>query len=171
MKTIIVTCLLGLSIVASAETITTLDGRLYHNVKITKTDPAGINIIHASGACYIPFTNLPQIIRDAHRYDSEASSTFIAQQREAERARVKGEEGRRKEEASRSVVHIPQTTRPTTSTTLEETARPTETSSGMPTRDYSSRDYSSRSYSAGRIHVRAYYRKDGTYVRAHTRRR
>lgn len=57
-------------------TITTLDGTVYNNVKITSVEPDGLNIIHSTGAGKINFENLPTSLRAKYHYDTAAAAAY-----------------------------------------------------------------------------------------------
>jgi len=174
MKRVVAVYLLFVAFYASAVTITTLDGRAYHDAQIEERDAAGIHITHSAGACYLLYSNLPKSIRDANNYDPEAAAEFIAQQKaekkpQAAKTRPIAIKRQKEEQAQEDVTKR-------TSTLVKEplqapTPNSTESERTTGERDYASVNYSSRSYSTGRVYVKAYHRKDGTYVRAHTRRK
>ena len=174
MKWVVAICLLSMAFYANALTINTLDGRTYYDAQIEERDAAGIHITHSAGACYLPYSNLPKSIRDANNYDPEAAAEFIAQQKaekkpQAAKTRAPALKRQKEEQAQED------TTKRTSALAKEPVPAPapiiTESERTTGERDYASVDYSSRSYSTGRVYVRAYHRKDGTYVRAHTRRK
>lgn len=168
--------------VASAKDLKTLDGATYRNMRLSSKTPAGVNITHATGACYIPFSNMSTNDQCAYGYDSVAASTFLVSQEENRK---------RQEEATATVpfdlsaipaVRLPSRTPAIVEPQAEAVPPPVRVEGPVGTPSRYSSDYSSKSYSGskyanksygggGRTHVSGYYRKDGTYVRPHTRRR
>lgn len=51
----------------------TLDGKVYTQVIIRKTEPDGLSIIHESGTAKVAFENLSSELQRAHGYDPEAA--------------------------------------------------------------------------------------------------
>lgn len=166
----------------------TLKGQLYRDARVTRTDAVGVMIIHSAGACYIPFTNLPISVRTAYKYDPAAAAAYLAAQRTAAEKRQQAVQRKKDERASR-LTHSSSTTTAvavtvadaiTTTNSVEKHPSPflpeCHTSTPVPRissrqHHYAATDYSARSYDTGRVYVREYYRKDGTHVRAHTRRK
>ena len=167
MKIIFIIFLAFMQFNSFAETITTLDGRVFRDAKIDKRDAAGVTIIHAQGASYVLFSNLPENIRQLYAYDPQAAELLIAKKEQAKQEKKvelnsKVSQSSQRISTSENKENIPI---PVVASTVEKVNNPsisTETSSlGC---------YESRSYS-GRTYVRSYTRKDGTVVKAHTRRK
>lgn len=72
--------LLATAAFLQAETLTTLDGKTYTGVSVTKTTPAAISISHSSGISKIPFANLPSEIQKKYGYDPARAAAFAAEE-------------------------------------------------------------------------------------------
>lgn len=181
MKRVTIVALLFCIGVASAKDLKTLDGRTYRNVRLSSKSPAGVQIMHSSGACYVPYSNMFTNDQREYGYDAAAASAFVLRQEE---------ERKRREEAKALVpldlsAILPQKTSPrpvalaqprmesvAASPLVEEKPSPSRYSSDYSGKPYSGSKYANKSYSGGgSVQVGGYYRKDGTYVRPHTRRR
>ena len=141
--------LAGVSL-AIARDITTLTGQTYRAVTVTRVEATGIGISHDDGVTFLDFSLLPSEIRREFGYTVE--------------------EQQRRAQAETTAVLL-----------AAQPAIFTQQSSSIGTRDYTATNYASRdygttrytgrSYNSGSVQVRGYTRKDGTYVRPHTRRR
>ena len=172
MKGLAICVVLFLAFVACGATITTLDGHTYINVNVRRTDPIGIFILHSVGGCYIAFTNLPETVCAAYHYDPAVATEYVARQQAAFVERqLAVQKQRDSEKAHRAITY----TKPIVKEEESSAAQAVEAEMHLtPTshqHDYTTVDYSTRSYNSGRVYVRGYTRKDGTYVRPHTRRR
>jgi hypothetical protein len=56
--------------------ITTQDGQVFKNCKITKVEPDGITVFYAQGVVKINFTNLPAEYRTKYGYDQEKAEAY-----------------------------------------------------------------------------------------------
>ena len=175
MKRLLITIVLFLSVAANGVDIRTLDGKIYINARITRTDAIGVNILHSKGACYVPFTNLAESVRTAYHYDPVAASA-LEEARNAALLKSRLDEQRQRDAksikpASKQAVPIVKNAKPSTEYIAPTTKqKPVSESRDYTVVDYSSRNYNSgRNYSSDRVYVRGYYRKNGTYVRPHTR--
>ena len=65
---------------AGAEDITTIDGIVYTNAKVTRVEPDGITIMWASGIVKLPFETLPKETQDRYDYDPSAARQHIQTQ-------------------------------------------------------------------------------------------
>ena len=66
--------------------ITTLSGKTYTRCKITRVEPDGIRIFHATGVAKIPFADLPEDFRKKHGYDAEKSAAYQSHVRKRQAA-------------------------------------------------------------------------------------
>lgn len=72
--------LLATAAFLQAETLTTLDGKTYTGVSVTKTTPAAISISHSSGIAKIPFANLPEPLQRKYGYNPALAAEFAAKE-------------------------------------------------------------------------------------------
>lgn len=63
--------------------ITTLDGKVYKNAKISEANPAGIVVEYQDGVCQIPFTNLPDDIQKKYSYDPAKAQEWTLNKQKA----------------------------------------------------------------------------------------
>ncbi len=49
--------------------LTTLDGKTYRNITVTRVEADGLVVTHAEGGCKIEFLNLPEDVRKKYSYD------------------------------------------------------------------------------------------------------
>jgi len=182
MKRVTIVALLFCIGAASAKDLKTLDGRTYRNVRLSSKTPAGVQIMHSSGACYVPYSNMSTNDQREYGYDAAAASAFLLRQEEERKRREEAKtlvpldlSANLAEQTAHRPVVLPQ---PKTESVVDPP--PVECSAPSPSRyssDYSGKSYSgskyaNKSYSGGgSVRVGGYYRKDGTYVRPHTRRR
>lgn len=61
-----------------AETLVTLDGEVYEEVRVLHVEPDGVTYRHAWGITKIPFTTLPETIRQTYDYDAMEARTYRA---------------------------------------------------------------------------------------------
>jgi len=59
-----------------AQTITTRLGKVYTEARITKVEPSALTIQHASGVARIPFSELPDSMREAYDYDPKEAAAY-----------------------------------------------------------------------------------------------
>lgn len=67
--------------------ITTTEGKIYRAAKVTKIDPDGIVIMHASGTAKVAFVKLPEAVRQEFGYDPAKAADY-QRQFEAGQARL-----------------------------------------------------------------------------------
>jgi hypothetical protein len=176
--------LLTLFCAAFARDITTINGTVYKNVTVTRKDSTGIGISHNDGFTFLEFSQLPPGLEKEFGFDRTAYDAAIAQrdagdaamrkQQNATAAVSSAKEAQQRAEQERLYLNA--------LTKLQTVPQPPPRPPGqsIAERDYSTNDYSTRSYSTprytdrsyggGTVHVSGYTRKDGTYVRPHTRR-
>jgi len=173
MKGLAICGVLFLAFFSYGANITTLDGHTYINVNVRRTDPIGIFILHSAGGCYIAFTNLPETVRDAYHYNPAVAAEHVAVQQAAfvERQLVAQKQSD-SEKARRAITCTKQIVKKEKSSAMQSVEAESHlTPTSCRQHEYTTVDYSTRSYSSGRVYVRGYTRKDGTYVRPYTRRR
>lgn len=90
----------------SAE-IKTLDGEVYKEASVTKSDDIGITIMHSDGVTRVPYANLPEEIRKKYPYVPSKEEMEEAAEREAmekaeSEARMRWEEKEAKEKEIRA---------------------------------------------------------------------
>ncbi|MCF7854907.1 MAG: hypothetical protein K9N51_08920 [Candidatus Pacebacteria bacterium] len=86
-------------------TITTTKGVTYDNCKITRVEPDGISIFHASGIAKVPFTELPSEFAKCYSYDPKQAYEYsreMAQKRAQFSHEQQRAAERRQSETSRS---------------------------------------------------------------------
>ena len=76
-------------------TITTLDGRAFHECKIMRVYPNGVSFSHRDGVSKITFADLPENLRREFRYDPKAEAEY---QKEQAAVRKTEQERRRQQE-------------------------------------------------------------------------
>ncbi len=59
--------------------VTTLLGKTYKQARVFRVEPDGITYMYAGGMSKIPFTQLPEAIRQQYGYDRAKASAFSAQ--------------------------------------------------------------------------------------------
>jgi hypothetical protein len=145
-----------------ARDISTLRGETFYDIKITRVDNCGIGVAHRSGVVFLDFSLLNSDIRREFGYSEQAY------------AACKAEEIRRYQAAMEYQQQL--ATEAATQKPAANVPNVSSSSSSISTADYSSIGYSGRRYDRdystiryGEVHVRGYFRKDGTYVRPHTR--
>ena len=67
----------------------TLDGKLYKQVKVTKTSPAEIRVMHADGFAIIPLSQLPPEIRARYGQTSKNAEMIAEAERELNNIRAR----------------------------------------------------------------------------------
>jgi hypothetical protein len=177
-----------------ARDIKTLGDQTYRGVVVNRIEKTGIGITHQDGAAFLDFSILPPDIRKEFGYTETGYTAALAAQsaqREQQamaanqQARIEAEAAALRAEAQRIRAELSSVDLALARQRLENAATEaraaSESQASIATRDYSATDYTKRDYSAerysgssntgGPIQVRGYYRKDGTYVRPHTRRR
>jgi len=70
---------------SKGDDLTTLDGKKYVGVTISRVEPDGIMVTTDDGISKIPFTNLPPEIRAKYGYDPERAATFAREVATAQR--------------------------------------------------------------------------------------
>jgi hypothetical protein len=152
---------------ALARDITTLKGETFYNVTITRVEKTGIGVTHRDGVVFLDFLMLPEDIRKEFGYSPEAYDAGQVALQQQQAAALEFQKRLATEAAVREAEQR------ANALTIESS------NSSISTRDYTMSDYSSRNYSGhrytgrtysgGTVSVRGYFRKDGTYVRPHTR--
>ena len=159
--------------------ITTKTGETYKNITISRIEAAGISVIHSTGVAFLECPVLPDDLQKevgctAERY---AAAKIALEQREkalAEyQARLVAHMAERRAESDRLIAEgLAAAERrraegypATTSIVERDYSTVTYTTPRLTGDRYSNRNYSG----GGTVHVRGYTRKDGTYVRSHTR--
>lgn len=69
-----------------ADDITTKDGTVYTNARITRVEPDGITVMWSSGIAKLGFEQLPQQLQEEHGYDPEKAAAYVqdvAEERQA----------------------------------------------------------------------------------------
>ena len=169
-----------LTCTTSARDIKTTTGETYRNITINRIEPTGISITHSTGVAFLECPILPEEIRREAGCSFEAyAAGKIARQEQDKawaeyRARVEIEAAQRNAERNKQIAAAMDAAE------LRRIARET-LASPIATRDYASVSFESSSLAAdrysgrnyaptgGTVSVRGYMRKDGTYVRPHTR--
>ncbi|MHB9138325.1 MAG: hypothetical protein ACYC4Q_02860 [Victivallaceae bacterium] len=59
-----------------AEDITTIDGTVYKNIKITEITPIGVNFVCEERACWVDFRDLPPDVANKYGYDPVKAAEF-----------------------------------------------------------------------------------------------
>ena len=176
-----------------ARDIRTLSGHLYRNVTVTRVEATGIRITHESGVALIDFKDLPAELRKEFGYseaayeagltESKEREALAAVQRRATEAAVAAQR-LADQQAAQFRVNLAEQQRAALDAEAARaaaSAAPSYADRGYADRDYQSRGYDTLRYaptrysssvsSGGSVSVRGYTRKDGTYVRPHTRSR
>lgn len=65
-----------LTAAVSAEDITTTDGTVYKNIKISETTPIGLNFVSDDKACWVDFRDLPPDTAKKYGYDPVKAADF-----------------------------------------------------------------------------------------------
>ncbi len=71
-----------------AEDLVTLSGITYHRVRAVRVEPDGVTWEHATGLCKVDFTDLPEPVRKAYRYDAKKAAAYQAAQAQARQQAV-----------------------------------------------------------------------------------
>lgn len=169
--------------------IFTLDRKIYNNITVTSVEAAGIKIIHDDGVTFIEFSLLPTALKREFGYNEELYATAVAERKKQEQVAIETQQRlahaiEKKTEqdriAAKQAAEAAAALLATQRKLLEQKKPEPFVSRSVLNRDYEdssigSRDYSTPrytgTYSGGVTHVKGYYRKDGTYVRPHTRRK
>lgn len=93
------------------DSITTVDGTTYHDVKVSNVDAAGMSIIHRNGSRRIPFKILPVEMQKHYQFDQDEALLLLKKERERRRrydlaqalAKQPGGTSRPQEEAGRNL--------------------------------------------------------------------
>lgn len=100
-------------------TITTLSGTTYTGVKISRSEPSALQIMNSRGVARIPFTDLPENIKEEFDYDPEKAADYereLAKMKAAKmEAQQKGAEEQRRiaslrESAEKKTLYVMQIT-------------------------------------------------------------
>ena len=65
-----------LTAAVSAEDVTTTDGTVYKDIKISETTPIGINFVSSEKACWVDFRDLPPDTAKKYGYDPAKAADF-----------------------------------------------------------------------------------------------
>jgi hypothetical protein len=163
--------------------LVTLEGTVYRDVTVTRIERTGIRITHRDGLGFVDFNSLPASVRDRFGYTAARyAAGKVAKQRQQQISQT----AQRQAEVQAAANHAKELeARQAASNAYQQALlRASQVPAASPTiadRNYADTDYSSRgyetnryarpSYSGGSVQVRGYFRKDGTYVRPHTRRK
>ena len=60
------------------DSLRTLDGQEFKNVRVRRIDPDGLSVFHSRGAAKIPFLQLPEDIRFQFGFDAEKAKEYAA---------------------------------------------------------------------------------------------
>lgn len=71
---------------AEPQRVTTLDGKVYEEVREIKVTPAGIRFLHRDGAAGVDFEKLPAEMQQRYGYDADAARTFRQERMQREEA-------------------------------------------------------------------------------------
>ena len=189
MRRLILTILLLLTAACLARDIRTKTGEIYKDVAVTRVEATGISITHRDGVAFLDFKILPIELQKEYGYSAEGyvvgqaanreQATLVDIQRRATVAALAFQQladQQRQQEAAAALAERQRIAR-------EQAAA--ASAAAIAQRDYGSRDYTGKNYgtprysasaysgssTGGSVQVRGYYRKDGTYVRAHSRSR
>jgi len=61
-----------------AEDWTTLDGKVYHDVRVLSQTPAYVTIMHQDGGGQVPLSNLPPDLQQRFNYSAAAAAKYLA---------------------------------------------------------------------------------------------
>src|SRR4051812_34416926 len=80
MKTILITLALAAAVFAAdslpPNELTTLKGKTYRGVKVTKIEPDGIRIVHDGGLAKVVMEELPESWRERFNFDPAAAEQY-----------------------------------------------------------------------------------------------
>jgi hypothetical protein len=78
-------CLVGLCLFAAgivrAEDLTTIEGKTYKGVAVTKVEPDGLSLSHETGTVKIPFAKLPEEVQRQHGFDPVKADAYAKEQK------------------------------------------------------------------------------------------
>jgi hypothetical protein len=158
--------------VATARDLTTLEPRTYYSIAINRVEKTGISITHRDGVVFLDFSILPGEVRVEFGYDAAKYQAGLVEKRQQEQAiSIQQQAAAGSGELALQAPPTP-TVSPSQASSDSSIVGRTYLSSPYPERNYSLPSYSTRSYSTvgSPVQVKGYFRKNGTYVRPHTRR-
>ena len=186
------------SVVASwARDIRIRSGEYFRDATVTKVEVSGIRISHRDGTRLIDFKDLPAELQKEFGYNEQnylatqaANSERAALLEVQRRATIAAAESQKLADIERQrelAIAAEATRQAALAQSVASSIAPSIGQRDFGSRSYSSGNYAARDYtkpryeappaytppptSSGVVQVRGYYRKDGTYVRAHTRRK
>jgi hypothetical protein len=71
--------LLACGSTALSADITTVNGTVYRDARVTTVDPDGIHVVHKFGVAKIPFEELSEALRAKYHYDKQKADAYRAQ--------------------------------------------------------------------------------------------
>jgi hypothetical protein len=73
-----------------AEDWTTIDGKVYHQIRVIKVEPDAVTILHRDGGALIPLIMLPEELQKKFNYDASVAKAAAdaRQQADFENARA-----------------------------------------------------------------------------------
>jgi hypothetical protein len=154
--------------------ITTKTGATYKNITINRIEAAGISVTHSTGVAFLECPVLPDDLQREVGCTAEgyAAGKIALEQRDkavAEYlARIYAEVAERTAESNRQIAAAERRRSESNAATTSIVERDYSTVTFATPRLTGDR-YSNRNYGGGPVQVRGYTRKDGTYVRPHTR--
>jgi Superinfection immunity protein len=77
---------MALASTALSADITTANGTLFHDARVTAVDPDGLHIAHKFGVAKIPFEELPEDLRTKYHYDKQKADAYRQQLRARQRS-------------------------------------------------------------------------------------
>jgi Superinfection immunity protein len=86
--------------------ITTLNGTVYHDARVTTVDPDGLHVAHRFGVAKIPFEELPEDLRTKYHYDKQKAAAY-RQQLSARQGANRPATSQRQSPAARQRVGLP----------------------------------------------------------------
>jgi hypothetical protein len=135
--------------------LTLRNGKQYKSTKVKRVERLGITIQHADGLAFVDYSLIaPDLLTEFKFSKADYDSAKI------EREKVS------QELKERQLALISKTQKP-----KGIAERDIASNDQIINRDYSTPRYSAPVNTSGSVHVNGYYRKDGTYVRPHTRSR
>jgi len=148
-------------------------GETYRDVVITRVEPLGIRFQHSSGVAFIDFKYLSPTDRRKFNFNINVYQQAVTAEAEHKQAVAAA----REQQALAEQQRLQEAAEAARYTSRDYSTRYSQLSSSTPTptpyQTYES-DYTTTTptyYGGGRVYVHGYYRKDGTYVRPHSRRR
>jgi hypothetical protein len=96
-----------------APDLTTLSGRVYQHARVSAVEPDGITYMFAGGVAKIPFTELPELVRQQYGYDPQKAAKFATEDEQKQAAAFQAaqqlhnaeQQRKREQEIARSSPH------------------------------------------------------------------